>query len=142
MKSRYVNPSNNHKQVKEVFHKNLGLTDRETVAMIGAGHSVGGAHKSGITFHFSTMPANLTNLFLKNTLSLNWTKNATDIASIGNLWFTSNYSLFRFNTDMEMKFDKLYNKYSQSYIENQTLLLEDFAKVFKKVSEYGLIEDY
>ena len=132
----------NHKNIREVFHKNLGLTDRETVALIGVGHSVGGFHKSGTIHHFTPMPANLTNLFLKNTLSSNWTKNATDPSFIGTLWFDSNHTFFRFNTDMEMKFDKLFNKYSQMYIENQTLLFEDFAKAFKKVSEYGLIEDY
>lgn len=126
----------NRTHIRQVFNR-MGFEDREIVALIGGGHGVGRCHYNFTKYDgpWTTSPINFTNDFFNELLYENWTvkswiglKQYEDVAT---------KTLMMMPTDLELRDDPEFRKWSEIYVNNQTMFFEDFAKAFKKLTELG-----
>lgn len=133
---RLPDASKNRDHIREIFYR-MGFNDQEIVALIGGGHTIGKCHKerSGYEGPWTDTPINFTNSFFNELLFVNWKpKNWT-----GPLQYEDESGVnMMLPTDMELRYDPIFSNYSQTYANNQTLFFEDFARAYKKLTEFGL----
>lgn len=121
--------------VREVFSR-MGLTDQETVALIGA-HCLGKCHtdRSGYDGPWGPSFNMFTNDFFVRLLQ-NWHVRKWD----GKKQYEDDEtnSFMMLPTDMALKEDGNFIKYVKQYAEDQDLFFKDFADAFSKLLELGI----
>jgi cytochrome c peroxidase len=70
---RLPDASKDAKHVRDVFYR-MGFTDREIVALIGGGHTIGRCHKDRSGFHgpWTNTPITVSNAYFKVLLDQDW----------------------------------------------------------------------
>ncbi|QOU19032.1 hypothetical protein BRETT_004253 [Brettanomyces bruxellensis] len=128
--------------IREVFTKRLGFEDKETVALIGGGHSLGGCHAkfSGFNGIWSKKPFRFDNDFFKVLLNEKWSIGVVPQTGIEQ-YYNEDKSLMMLNTDMEMIRDPEFKKWTEIYAKDEQFFFEQFAAAYAKLVELGVIRD-
>ncbi|CAK9441526.1 uncharacterized protein LODBEIA_P53940 [Lodderomyces beijingensis] len=119
----------------------MGMTDQETVALIGA-HGLGRCHKhiSGWDGHWTQDPLRFSNEFYKALVSENWHQGT--VPETGRRqYYNDDESLMMLNTDMELLRDPSYKFFVMEYAKNEARFFQDFAEAFAKLLELGIRRD-
>lgn len=122
--------------VRDLF-KRMGMTERETVALIGA-HCLGACHpdRSGYLGPWTFLPTYFSNDFYKLLLDEKWQwkkwdgpKQYEDVKT---------KSLMMLPADMALVEDLSFKKIVVEYANDQDLFFKDFSKAFQKLLESGI----
>lgn len=133
---RLPDASKGRKHIRDVFYR-MGFNDKEIVALVGGGHALGRCHKdrSGYLGPWNFNPLGFSNLFFKELYNRTWIvkqwegpKQYVDKES-GNLMMLP--------TDLEIKDDPEFKKYSEKYKDDEKLFYDDFSLAYKKLTELG-----
>ena len=97
----------------------MGFNDREMVALIGGGHTIGRCHKdrSGFDGPWTNSPITFTNAFFKELFDNKWNEKKWS----GPKQFEDGKTkkLMMLPTDLELKNDPEFKKISEEYKNNQ-----------------------
>lgn len=124
--------------VRSVFNDRLGFSDEEMVALIGVGHSIGRCHttSSGFDGPWTFSPTVVTNEFFKLLLDEDWDwrkwsgkKQYEDVKT---------KSLMALPTDMTLKTDPKFRKYSEIFAKDSDRCMTVFASAFSRLLERGI----
>jgi len=122
--------------VREVFYR-MGFNDREIVALVGGGHAIGRCHtdRSGFDGPWTRAPTTVSNEFFARLFEEQWVEKKWS----GPKQFVDKATgkIMMLPTDMTMKSDPEFRKYSKLYYENEETFMKDFASAFKKLTELG-----
>ena len=101
------------------------------------GHSLGRTHlkNSGYDGPWGAASNTFTNEFYVNLLNENWTLEKNDA---GNLQYNSPKGYMMLPTDMSLVQDPKYLKYVKEFAADEQAFLEEFVKVFTKLTENGV----
>lgn len=132
---RLPDGSKNRTHIREIFNR-MGFEDREIVALIGGGHGVGKCHTNFTEYEgpWTTTPINFTNNFFTELLYENWTVKSW---AGEKQYEDSSKTLMMMPTDLELRDDPEFYKWSELYVNNQTVFFEDFSRAYKKLTELG-----
>jgi len=126
--------------LRDVFYR-MGFNDQEIVALSGA-HTLGRCHRtrSGFDGPWTTKPLVFDNEYYKNILDLEW-KEVT-IAETGRKQFVDagTGKLMMLPTDLALKTDPEFLKWTQLYAKDQNLFFKDFASAFSKLIHLGTVQ--
>ncbi|KXS21765.1 heme peroxidase, partial [Gonapodya prolifera JEL478] len=126
----------NSTQVRKTFTR-IGLTDRETVAVIGGGHALGRCHydRSGYVGPWTNNPLRFTNEFFTLLANSNWSlivnpNGKTQYNNTDNtkMMLVSDYALWA---------DPAYQSITLEYAKNASLFFSDFTAAYQKLLERG-----
>ncbi|QPG76017.1 hypothetical protein FOA43_003403 [Brettanomyces nanus] len=128
--------------VREVFTNRLGFTDKETVALIGGGHTLGGCHARFSGFHgiWTKNPFKFDNEFFKVLLEDKWSIGTVPQSGVDQ-YYNEDKSLMMLNTDMEMMRDPEFKKWTLIFAEDEQFFFAQFAIAYAKLIELGVIRD-
>lgn len=132
---RLPDASQGASHIRDVFGR-MGFTDREMVVLIGGGHTIGRCHKnrSGFEGPWTFSPLGFSNAYFKELLDKDWTVRQWD----GPRQFTDpSGKLMMLPTDMELKTDPAFAKWSKMYRDDEPQFQADFRDVYKKLTELG-----
>ena len=131
------------------FAADVGLSDRELVAPLGGGHSIGQMHgdRSGFVGAWSRQPTVLDNEYFANLLDESWQEYSSGNGSgngngngSGNgsavdttQYTNSDKSLFMLKTDLELLWDPAFKAIAQEYASDPDALDEDFAAAWSRL---------
>lgn len=123
--------------IRNVFYR-MGFSDREMVALIGGGHTIGRCHtdRSGFSGPWTVAPTRFTNLYFKDLLKRTWVEKKWD----GPRQFEDKESggkLMMLPTDIAFRDDPKFRPFVELYAKDKALFFKDFAAVFKKLVELG-----
>lgn len=121
--------------IRDVFHR-MGYSDRELVALIGGGHSIGRCHPeaSGYTGPWTFAPTTVSNLYFKELLDNTWTKKKWD----GPEQFEDpTGELMMLPSDMAFLFDADFRKLVVEYANDEEVFMKDFASAWTKLTEFN-----
>ena len=122
--------------VRDIFYR-MGFNDQEIVALVGGGHAIGRCHtdRSGFDGPWTRAPTTISNEFFKVLFDEQWVERKWN----GPKQFAdkSTGNLMMLPTDMTMKTDPAFRKYSEVYYKDEEKFKQDFAKAFKKLTELG-----
>ena len=132
---RLPDASKDKKHVRDVFYR-MGFNDREIVALVGGGHALGKCHKdrSGYDGPWTNAPLSFSNLFFKELLDTKWTEKKWNGPK---QYQDPKGRLMMLPTDIELRDDPEFRKWSELYKKDEKLFLKDFANAFKKLTELG-----
>lgn len=133
---RLPDASQGRKHIRDIFYR-MGFDDQEAVALIGGGHAIGRCHKtrSGYLGPWNFNPLGFSNMFFKELYNKTWVVKEWD----GPKQYVDKETgkLMMLPTDLEIKDDPNFRKYSEKYYKDEKLFYDDFAKAFKKLTENG-----
>lgn len=131
-----------YNHIKEVFYKRLGFTAKETVALIGGGHTIGSCHAkfSGFNGAWTRTPFNWDNSFFTVLLKENWRLGIVPETGVEQ-YFNHDKTLMMLNTDMELLRCPEFKRWVEIYANDSELFNKDFALAFAKLLELGVIRD-
>jgi catalase-peroxidase len=120
----------------------MGLTNRQYVALIGGGHSMGQMHydRSGfMNGSWTTKPAVFDNEYFSNMFDLTYSpmgldENHQEYETV----LSSGASLYMLTTDMNLRFDPQYKAIAQEYAADVTLLYSEFINAWTKIMNADL----
>jgi len=122
--------------VREVFYR-MGFNDREIVALVGGGHAIGRCHKdrSGFDGPWTRAPTTVSNEFFNRLFEEKWVEKKWN----GPKQFVdaATGKIMMLPTDMVMKSDPEFRKYSKMYYDDEDTFMKDFGAAFKKLTELG-----
>jgi len=121
--------------VRDVFYR-MGFNDQEIVALVGGGHAIGRCHtdRSGFDGPWTFSPTTFSNEYFRVLLDEKWTEKRWR----GPKQFEdSSKKLMMLPTDMVMRDDPSFRKWSDIYYKDSAKLEKDFAVAFKKLVENG-----
>jgi len=127
------------KHVRDIFYR-MGFSDQEIVALVGGGHAIGRCHpeRSGFEGPWTFSPTTFSNQYFYFLLKEPWTEKSWT----GKKQFEdSSRNLMMLPTDMAMRDDPSFRKWSEIYYKDADKLYEDFALAFKKLVENGFNGD-
>lgn len=114
-----------------------GLTPREIVALIGAGHSLGRMHQDRSGFPNGTWTENpdvLNNEFFGNLKNLNWAEQWSDSNLIHyNTTSANGVPLQMLRTDMNLIFDAEFRAIVEEYATNTDIFFAEFLSAWEKI---------
>jgi catalase-peroxidase len=123
----------------------MGLTNREYVALMGGGHSIGQLHydRSGfMNGSWTTNPAQLDNEYFLNLLNLEYSPVSLDPDHLEyaatSASSTSPVTVFMLTTDMNLKYDVQYRAIAQEYAADITLFYSEFIEAWTKMMNADL----
>lgn len=119
----------------------MGLTNREYVALIGGGHTLGQMHydRSGfISGSWTTKPSVLDNEFFKNMFDLTYESIGDSNHQEYQTKLSNGQYLYMLKTDMNLKFDPQYKAIAQEFASNTTLFYNEFINAWTKVMNADL----
>ena len=122
-----------------------GLSTRELVALMGAGHGMGGMmhqNRSGfIDGSWTSSPGKLSNDYFRNLLDYQWTivnENSENIQY--NTITTDGTTLNMLKTDLNLKYDPVYKAIVQEYAQDLDLFLAELTNAWTKIMTADLYE--
>jgi len=121
--------------IRDVFYR-MGFNDQEIVALVGGGHAIGRCHtdRSGFDGPWNFSPTTFSNEYFRVLLDEKWTERRWK----GPRQFEDgSKKLMMLPTDMEMRDDPDFRKWSEIYYKDADKLHKDFAVAFKKLVENG-----
>lgn len=121
------------KHIRCIFGR-MGYTDREMVALIGGGHSIGRCHTeaSGFTGPWTFAPTTVSNLYFKELLNNTWTKKKWD----GPEQFEDpTGELMMLPSDMAFLFDADFRKLVVEFANDEEVFMKEFASAWTKLTE-------
>lgn len=122
--------------IRDVFYR-MGFSDKDIVALNGA-HTLGRCHRvrSGYDGPWTRNPLKFDNAFFRNLLNLEWRKKDWDGPE--QYEDTQTGELMMLPTDMAMKWDPEFRKYSEIYAKDQDAFFKDFQVAFGKLINFGV----
>lgn len=128
--------------MRDTFKERMGWTDRETVALIGGGHTLGRAHgndnivTSGFDGPWTRTPSQWNYDYFKATLDVDW--EPVKSAHGNDQWWTSDrtskYShTRRLTADMSLAADETYRKIVIEYAHDHEKFDSEFADAWHKL---------
>lgn len=133
---RLPDAAQGRKHIRDVFYR-MGFNDQEIVALVGGGHALGRCHpsRSGFEGPWTFNPLGFSNLFFVELYDKNWVVKAWN----GPKQFVDKETgkLMMLPTDLELRDDPEFGKYSRKYKENEDQFMRDFASAYKKLTELG-----
>jgi len=136
LNGRLPDASKGAQHIRDVFYR-MGFNDQEIVALVGGGHAIGRAHKnrSGFDGPWTRSPTTFANEFFKLLFDEEWQPRKGN----GPLQFEDKKSqaLMMLPTDLALKTDPEFRKWSDIYYKDNDRFLKDFAVAFKKLTELG-----
>jgi len=122
--------------IRDVFYR-MGFNDREIVALVGGGHAIGRCHtdRSGFDGPWTRAPTTISNEFFKRLFEEDWVQKKWN----GPKQFVDKKTgkIMMLPTDITMKSDGEFRKYSKEYYDDEEKFMTDFAAAFKKLTELG-----
>ena len=116
----------------------MGFNDQEIVVLVGGGHAIGRCHmdRSGFDGPWTRAPTTISNEYFKRLFDETW---VSKTLSNGTKQFVDKPTgkIMMLPTDMVMKSDPEFAKYSKMYYDDEALFMKDFASAFKKLTELG-----
>lgn len=133
---RLPDATKDRSHIREVFNR-MGFNDQEIVALVGGGHTIGRCHtnRSGFEGPWTFNPLGFSNMFFKELYEKNW--------EVRNWNGPKQYEdketkkLMMLPTDLELRDDPEFAKWSKLYKEDEKKFFDDFAKSYKKLTELG-----
>jgi len=123
--------------LRDIFYR-MGFNDQEIVALSGA-HTLGRCHRvrSGFDGPWTTKPLVFDNEYFTNIVNLEW-KEVT-IEETGRKQFVdvATGKLMMLPTDLALKEDAEFFKWTKAYAEDQSLFFKDFSGAFAKLINLG-----
>jgi len=136
MNGRLPDATKGAQHIRDVFYR-MGFNDQEIVALIGGGHAIGRAHKdrSGFDGPWTRSPTTFQNEFFKALFEEEWVPRKGN----GPLQFEDKKTqkLMMLPTDIALKTDPEFKKWSEIYYKDSDRFLKDFAAAYKKLTELG-----
>jgi len=133
---RLPDASKGRQHIRDVFYR-MGFNDQETVALIGVGHSLGRCHskRSGYDGPWTANPLGFGNLFFIELFDKEWVEKKWN----GPKQFVDKPTgkLMMLPTDLELRDDPEFKKWSQKYKDDPKTFEKDFATAYKKLTELG-----
>lgn len=119
----------------------MGFSDREIVALSGA-HGLGACHteRSGFWGPWTRAPTTFSNEYFRELLENKWTLKTTHK---GKKWEGPTQfedptgELMMLPTDVALLQDKEFRKWVELYAKDDKIFAQDFAAVWKKLTEAG-----
>lgn len=116
----------------------MDMNDRETIALIGGGHSFGKCHigTSGFEGPWTLEPTKFTNQFFTNLLNIQYTLGyaSPNDATTQGQYVNTTYNIMMLPTDFVLLFDPEYLKLIKEYALNETQLKIDFGNAWHKLT--------
>lgn len=123
--------------LRDVFYR-MGFNDQEIVALSGA-HTLGRCHRvrSGFDGPWTTKPLVFDNEYFTNILDLEWKE--VEIPETGRKQFVdvATGKLMMLPTDLALKTDPEFLKWTTAYAKDQNLFFKDFSAAFSKLIHLG-----
>jgi len=128
--------------IRKAFYR-MGLNDREILALIGGGHSIGTKHldRSGYSGSWTLHPNKFGNDFLCNLWECDWYTDTDRKTGRRQLVDEEGGQLRLLLTDWCLVLDVAFRQYIELYVQDEDIFFQDFAKTFKKVTELGVFKD-
>jgi len=122
--------------IRDVFYR-MGFNDQEIVVLVGGGHAIGRCHtdRSGFDGPWTRSPITISNEYFKVLFDEDWVQKKWN----GPKQFVDKKTgdMMMLPTDIAMKSDGEFRKYSKMYYEDEAKFMTDFAAAFKKLTELG-----
>jgi ankyrin repeat protein len=119
----------------------MGFNDQEIVALSGA-HTLGRCHRvrSGFDGPWTTKPLVFDNEYFTNIMNLEWKE--VEITETGRKQFVdvATGKLMMLPTDLALKTDPEFLKWTKAYAEDQNLFFKDFSAAFSKLISLGTVQ--
>jgi len=126
--------------LREIFYR-MGFNDQEIVALSGA-HTLGRCHRvrSGFDGPWTTKPLVFDNEYYTNILNLEWKE--VEIQETGRKQFVdvATGKLMMLPTDLALKTDPEFLKWTKAYAQDQNLFFKDFSAAFSKLIHLGTVQ--
>jgi len=126
--------------LRDIFYR-MGFNDQEIVALSGA-HTLGRCHRvrSGFDGPWTTKPLVFDNEYFTNILNLEWKE--VEIKETGRKQFAdvATGKLMMLPTDMALKSDPEFLKWTKAYAADQNLFFKDFSAAFSKLISLGTVK--
>eukprot|EP00457_Paulinella_chromatophora_P010448 gb/GEZN01010552.1/.p1 GENE.gb/GEZN01010552.1/~~gb/GEZN01010552.1/.p1 ORF type:complete len:285 (+),score=54.82 gb/GEZN01010552.1/:34-888(+) len=123
--------------VRAIFYR-MGFNDRDIVALVGGGHTIGRCHRenSGYSGPWTSAPTRFSNLYFKLLLDRTWTVKKWD----GPEQFEDQESkkLMMLPADMALRDDEHFNKWVKVYAKDKDAFFRDFSAAFARLLELGV----
>jgi cytochrome c peroxidase len=124
--------------IRDLFVKRMGFTERETVAVIGGGHTIGRCHPqaSGFDGPWTRSPTTFSNSFFTELFGQTWVPKTLPN---GKRQYVDKATgeLMMLETDLAILRDPEFNKIAKEYADNADVFYKDFAGAFAKLLELG-----
>jgi len=133
---RLPDASKGAQHIRDVFYR-MGFDDQEIVALVGGGHALGRAHKSrsGYDGPWTRAPTTFANEFFKELFDEEWQPRKG--STVLQFEDKKTQNLMMLPTDIALKSDPEFRKWSDIYYKDNDRFLKDFANAFKKLTELG-----
>jgi len=133
--------------IRSVFNR-MGFEDREIVALIGGGHTVGRMHHRNSAWDgpWDSEPLKMDQGYFHKMLRLEWVKSLDPVSGsvqyrIANPTDAMHASIVMMPADMALVFDPEFRKYVELYSNDMELWHSDFAVAFKRLTELGFVQE-
>ena len=122
----------------------MGFNDQEIVALSGA-HNLGRCHsdRSGFEGAWVNNPTRFSNQYFRLLLSLQWKKKMlrNGVEQFVNYDEDMGTELMMLPTDIALTQDMEFRRWVEVYARDKERFFEDFARVFAKLVELGIVRD-
>ncbi|KAI7866179.1 heme peroxidase [Spinellus fusiger] len=135
---RLPDGSKKEDHIRDIFYR-MGFNDKEIVALVGGGHTVGRCHaeRSGFEGPWNESPTLFNNEYFKALVEREWVKK--NLANGGWQWVAKeNPDVMMLPAEFSMFIDKEFKKYFLIYAKDEEKFFEDFKDAFKKLIELGV----
>eukprot|EP01064_Diplonema_japonicum_P013261 TRINITY_DN2077_c1_g2_i1.p1 TRINITY_DN2077_c1_g2~~TRINITY_DN2077_c1_g2_i1.p1 ORF type:complete len:284 (+),score=24.15 TRINITY_DN2077_c1_g2_i1:66-917(+) len=125
--------------IRCVFTGQMGFTDQETVALIGA-HAVGRCHpdRSGFSGPWTPNPYLFSNTFFTNLLKRTWVVNPSTAGTPNEQYYDNeSKNLMMLPADIALTKDPNMLKWCRAYADDRALFMDHFSAAYTKLLNLG-----
>lgn len=133
--------------VRSIFYR-MGFNDREIVALVGGGHTVGRMHHRNSGWHgpWDTEPLQMDLGYFHKLLGQEWAESLDPVSGqvqykLANPADAAHASIVMMPSDMALVFDEGFRKYVELYSNDMALWHADFAVAFKRLTELSFVQE-